>query len=216
MWFFLTGGADASEIKENCVAGLKRGCYTDCRACRGRKQMNAIKDSRNVERNSGAVQKCCEPLSLLFLREPFQVIQCSQGEAANCALDLANPSHRVSHLLRAWSSQKGKEAGWRDGSSKSQCASRPEWRQWRSTLMLHFEVTSAHPALSLCAWGVLSCFEGYFNFYPLKSVQILNSGWLQVKPQMSESALQILHRDTLHKFSSWRVCLQNISEGVRV
>lgn len=100
MWFFLIVGTDASEIRENCVPGLKRGCYTHCRACHSRKQMSAIKDSRNVEKNSGAVQKCCEPLSLVFLREPFQEIQCSQREAANCALDLAKP--RVSQLLSAW------------------------------------------------------------------------------------------------------------------
>lgn len=162
--------------------------------------MSSVKDSRNVKKNSGAVQKCCKTLSLLFLRELFQVIQCSQRQVANRALDLANP--RESQLLSAWSNQKGRRL---DGGMVPPRVSVHhilKWRCWWSTLMPPFEVTSAHSTPSLCGWGVMSWFEvpqeGLFHFCPLKPVQILNSGMLQVKPQMSESALQILHSQSLH------------------
>lgn len=152
------GGADVSEIKKNCVKGLEKGrLCKDCRAYHGRKQMNSVKDSRNVKKNSGAVQKCCKTLSLLFLRELFQVIQCSQGEAANHALDLANP--RESQLLSAWSNQKGRRL---DGGMTPPRVSVHhvlKWRCWWSTLMPPFEVTSEHSTLSLCGWGVMSWFE---------------------------------------------------------
>lgn len=101
------GGAGAIKVKlRRAVWQGWKGDVTDCRAYHGREQLNSIKNSRNAGKNCGAVQKCCKPLSLLFLRELFQVIQCSQREAANCALDLANP--RVSQLLSAWSNQKGR------------------------------------------------------------------------------------------------------------
>lgn len=136
----------------------KGSLHKVCRAYRGRKQMNAIKDSQNVDKNSGAVQKCCKPSSLLFFRELFQVIQCSQREVANSALDLANP--RVSQLLSAWSNQKERRLDGGMAPPRVSVTTYPEVKVWMihadATLGGNFSTLNTEPVWMSCeelVWG---------------------------------------------------------------
>lgn len=150
-----------------------------------RKQMNSAKDSSNVKKNSGAVQKSRKHLSLLFLRELFQVIHCSQRKTANHALYLANP--KVSQLLSACNNQKER---WPDGGIAPPRVSvhhNPKWGCWGSTLGPNFQVTPSHSTVSLYEWGVM----GWFGIWGglvlvLFFKKWVNSGFCYVSSKASD------------------------------
>lgn len=153
MWFAWV------EMQVKWNEGLERGYCTGCRAHHGREQLDATKDSRKVEKNCGAVQKCYKPLSVLFPRKLFQVIQCSQGEAAQCVLDLAKPS--VSQLLSAWGNQKGRRLGGGMAPPRASAHHILNWRKGRwSMLRLHFELTQ--PAQHMRCELIWGATEGPF------------------------------------------------------